>query len=123
MRRFDGQRGESNLGCVLWALAVIVVVYVAWMMIPVQVASAQLGDFMEEQAKFGERRSPERIKSDILAKARDLKIPLDPKKVSVQRKGDHLYMKAEYTVPVEFVGGYTYEWHFEHDIDRPIFIF
>jgi hypothetical protein len=32
-------------------------------------------------------------------------------------------MTAEYVVPVEFLGGYTYEWHFRHELDRPIFIF
>lgn len=123
MKRFEAQRGESNLGCILWALVVLVVAYVAWMMVPVQIASAQLADFIEDQAKWAEHRSPERIKKEIVAKARDLDLPLDPKKVHVERKGDHLYMKAEYVVPVEFIGGYTYEWHFEHDIDRPIFIF
>lgn len=123
MNRFDPQRGEGNLGCVLWALLVIIVAYVAWMMVPVQIASAQLGDFIEDQAKWAEHRSPARIKKEILAKGRELKLPLDPKKVHVERKGDQIYMKAEYVVPVEFIGGYTYEWHFEHDIDRPIYIF
>lgn len=123
MRRFDGQRGEGNLGCILWALVVIVVAHVAWMMVPVRIASAQLSDFMEDQARFGEHRTPQQIEKTILNKARELELPLDPKKLSVQRRGDHLYMKAEYVVPVQFFGGYTYEWHFLHDIDRPIFIF
>jgi len=123
MRRIEGQRGEGNLGCILWALVVIVVAHVAWMMVPVKIASAQLGDFMEDQARFAERRSPEVIKKGILHKARELEIPLDAKQLSVQRRGDHLYMKAEWVQPVRFFGGYTYEWHFLLDIDRPIFIF
>lgn len=123
MRRIEAQRGEGNLGCIIWAVVVIVVAHVAWMMVPVKIASAQLADFMEDQAKFAEHRSPEQIEKAILGKARQLELPLDPKKVSAQRRGDHIYMKAEYTVPVTFAGGFTYEWHFEHDIDRPIFIF
>lgn len=123
MGSLQRQRGEGNLGCILWAVVVIVVAHVAWMMVPVKIASAQLADFMEEQAKWAERRSPEQIEKAILAKARELELPLDPKKVSAHRRGDHIYMRAEYTVPVTFVGGYTYEWHFVHDIDRPIFIF
>jgi hypothetical protein len=117
------ERGEGNFGCILWALVVIVLAYVAWMMVPVKIASAQLSDFMEDQAKWAERHPPARIEKSILEKAHELKLPLDPKKVHVERRGDHIYMKAEYVVPVEFVGGYVYEWHFEHDIDRPIFIF
>lgn len=123
MRRFDGQRGEGNLGCILWALVVIVVAHVAWMMVPVKIDDAQLSDFMVDQAKWGEHRKPEQIKRAILNKARELEVPLDPKKLSVTRRGDHLYMEAEYTRAVTFFGGYTYEWHFVHDIDRPIFIF
>jgi hypothetical protein len=123
MRRIAAQRGEGNLGCILWALVVIVVAHVAWMMVPVKIANAQLADFMEDQARFAERRTPEQIGKGILAKARELEIPLDPKKVDVQRRGDHIYMKAEYVQPVRFFGGYTYEWHFLLDVDRPIFIF
>lgn len=123
MGRLNGQRGEGNLGCILWALVVIVVAHVAWMMVPVRIASAQLADFMEDQAKWAERRSPEQIEKAILNKARELELPVDPKKVNARRVGDHIYMTAEYTVPVKFFGGYIYEWRFVHDIDRPIFIF
>lgn len=123
MTRSVREKGEGNLGCILWALVVIVVAHVAWMMVPVKIASAQLADFMEDQAKFAEHRPPEQIEKAILGKARKLGLPLAPKKVSAERRGDHIYMKAEYTVPVELFGGYVYEWHFNHDIDRPIFIF
>jgi hypothetical protein len=123
MSGIGSERGEGNFGCILWALVVVVVAYIAWMMVPVKIASAQLADFMEDQAKWGERYSAERIEKTILAQAQELKLPLDPKKLHVERRGDHLYMTAEYVVPVEFLGGYTYEWHFRHELDRPIFIF
>jgi hypothetical protein len=123
MMHRTAERGEGNLGCILWAVVAVVVGYIAWTMVPVKIASAQLADFMEEQAKFAENRSPQRIEKSILSKARKLDIPLDPAKLKVERKGDYIYMDAEYTVPVEFVGGYVYEWHFEHHLDRPIFIF
>lgn len=123
MRRIEAQRGEGNIGCILWALVVIVVAHVAWMMIPVKIASAELADFMEDQARFAEHRSPDLIKKGILNKARELEIPLDPKHLDVQRRGDHIYMKADYVVPVTFFGGYTYEWAFNLDVDRPIYIF
>ena len=123
MRRNAWERGEGNFGCILWALVVIVLAYLAWMLVPVKIASAQLEDFMVDQARFAETHSPERIEKAILAKARELELPLDPKKLNVERRRDHVYMKAEYVVPVEFVGGYVYEWHFSHDVDRPIFIF
>lgn len=123
MRRIETQRGEGNLGCILWALVAVVAIHVSWMMVPVKIANAQLSDFMEDQAEQAEHRSPEELEKRILAKARELNVPLDPKKLEVQRRRDHIYMKGEYTQPVRFFGGYTYEWHFVLDIDRPIFIF
>ncbi|MGD2115087.1 MAG: hypothetical protein PVG07_08540 [Acidobacteriota bacterium] len=123
MKRQTAERGEGNLGCLLWAVVVIIVGYIAWTMVPVKIASAQLSDFMEEQAKFAEHRSPKKIEKAILSKASKLELPLEATSLKVERKGDYIYMDAEYTVPVEFVGGYVYEWHFEHHIDRPIFIF
>lgn len=118
----NGQRGEGNLGCILWAVVFLVVAYVAWTMVPVKIASAQLSDYMEDQALVAEHRTPEQIKKSILGKARELELPVDPKSVHVEKKGDYITMDAEYTVPVEFVGGYVYEWHFKHHINRPIFI-
>lgn len=123
MKRRSAQRGDGNLGCILWAVVAAVVIYIAWMMVPVKIASAQLADFMEEQAKFAEHRKPERIKKAILNKARELDVPIDAKRLKVERRGDTIYMDIEYTIPVEFIGGYVYEWHFNHHIDRPIFIF
>ncbi len=123
MKRRIGERGEGNLGCIIWAVVVVVVGYIAWTMVPIKIASAQLADFMEEQAKFAEDRSPKRIEKAILSKASKLELPLEAEQVDVRRKGDYIYMDAEYMVPVKFVGGYVYEWHFEHHIDRPIFIF
>ena len=123
MARIESQRGEGNLGCIIWALVVIVIAHIAWIMVPVEMASAQLEDFMVDQAKFAEHRSPEQIEKAIRRKARDLEIPIDPKMVTARRRGDHIYMKAEYTVTMTFFGGYTYDKHYIHDVDRPIFIF
>ncbi len=123
MRGHGSERGEGNLGCIIWALAVILVFYVGWKMVPVKMKNAELEDFIVDQAKVAGTRSPEKIKESILYKARLLEIPLDPKHVSVERRGDHIYMKADYTIPVRFAGGYVYDWHFTHDVDRPLFIF
>ncbi len=117
-----GQRGEGNIGCIFWAVVFAVIAYVAWTMVPIKIASAQLSDYMEDQAQYAEHRTPEEIKKSILGKAKLLGLPLDPKKLTVKKSADYIEMDAVYTVPVEFVGGYVYEWHFEHHINLPIFI-
>jgi hypothetical protein len=39
----------------------------------------------------------------------------------VRKSPKHVRITCEYTIPLEFPG-YTYHWHFEHIIDRQIFI-
>jgi len=124
LSRRSFEKGEGNLGCILWAGVLVVAIVIAWKMVPVKVASATLYDFMDEQAKFAANKPPERIRKDIIKKAKELKLPLDPKKVKVERTSNrsHISMRVEYTVPVEFPG-YTYYWDFRQELERDIFIF
>lgn len=122
MRRRIAERGEGNLGCILWLLVLGVAVLIAWKAIPVKVASAELYDYMDEVARStGVNTTAEEVAKAILQRAADLKLPLDKDNLTVVRDGDRLKMRAEYTVPVEFPG-YTYNWHFVHELDRPIFV-
>jgi hypothetical protein len=122
MRKRIAERGEGNLGCVMWLLVLGLAVLISWKMVPVKIASAELYDFMDEQAKFsGVNTTAEDVKKNILQRAVELKLPLDKDHVTVERIGDRIRMTAEYWVPVEFPG-YTYNWHFRHELDRPIFI-
>lgn len=116
------ERGEGNLGCILWLLALALVTLIAWKAVPVKIASSQLYDFMDEQAKFAAARTPpEEIAKAIVNRGHELDITIDKGDVHVTRDGDRIFMDVEYTVPVEFPG-YTYQWHFHQKLDRPIFI-
>lgn len=122
MARRTAERGESNLGCIIWLVVLALAVLISWKMIPVKVNSAELADYMVEVAQFKSARTPpEEIKKMILTRASELNIPLAKENVTVVRTGDRIRMSVDYTVPVEFPG-YTYNWHFRHEVDRPIFI-
>ena len=122
MRRRIAERGEGNLGCILWLLVLGLAVMISVKAIPVKIASAELYDYMDELARSaGVNTTAEDVKKAILQRAADLKLPLDKDMVTVTRQGDRLKMRAEYVVPVEFPG-YTYNWRFVHELDRPIFI-
>jgi hypothetical protein len=122
MGRARSQSGEGKLGCVLWTLLVLVGALIAWKAIPVKIASSQLYDFMVEQAKWSANADPLVIERRIHTKAVELNLPVDPKKVKVERIGDHIRMRVTYTVPLDFPG-YTYNWNFDHQLDRDIYIF
>jgi hypothetical protein len=121
-RRRTAQSGEGNLGCIIWALVLGLAILISWKMIPVKVNSAELADYMVEVAQFqSAQKTPEEIKKMILLRASELNIPLAKENVTIVRAGDRIRMTVDYTVPVDFPG-YTYNWHFRHELDRPIFI-
>lgn len=125
MSRRVGERGEGNLGCILWAAALGLAILIAVKMVPIKIASSQLYDFMEQQAQFASGASPEAIAKSIVDKAKELDLPVVKEDVHVEKIGGmvpKIRMRAVFTVPVEFPG-YTYMWHFDHQLDRDIYIF
>jgi hypothetical protein len=124
MRSRRAERGEGNLGCVFWSVLLVIAVVVAWKMVPVKIKSAELYDFMVDQAGIATHatNTEDAVKRRILAKARELDLPLKADDVKVERIGDRIRMRARYTVDVRFPG-YTYRWDFDHEVDRPLFIF
>ena len=122
MPRRTAQRGEGNLGCIFWLLALAIAVLISWKLIPVKVNSAELADYMVEVAQYqSANKPPEELKKMLMFRAGELGIPLLKENVSVVKNGDRIRMSVDYTVPVDFPG-YTYNWHFRHELDRPIFI-
>lgn len=113
--------GQGRIGCILWLLAVAAFLTVVWKMVPVKIATAELEDYMVEQAKFAGRASAETLKKRVLARAKELDIPLTTKTLKVTKTANRVRMQARYTIPIEFPF-YTYYWEFEHDVDRPVFI-
>ena len=121
MRRISGL-GEGRLGCVIWAAVFIVAGLIAYKAIPVKLASAQLYDYMDDQARFGARTSSEALRRAIVKKAKDLDLPVEARNVTVAKSGGIVRMRARYTVPLKVLG-YTYDWDFDLEIERQVFIF
>ena len=121
MRRLRRGIGDNKLGCALWMLLLAAIVVVLVKAAPVRIKSAQLKDFMTEQAKFAQRTNAATLKKRILKRAYELEIPVDPKKVSVVKGRGNIRMTADYTVPLDF---YVYKrnWDFHLVVDEPVFI-
>jgi hypothetical protein len=122
MQRRMAERGEGNLGCIFWVVLLGLAVLIGVKMVPVKVATSQLYDYMEEQAKFAATAPPDALAKGIVGKSKDLELPVTKDDVHVERVGDNIRMHAAFTVPVDFPG-YTYMWHFDFQVNRPIYIF
>ena len=121
MRRTAGL-GEGKLGCILWLVVLGLAGLIAYEAIPVKLASSQLYDYMDDQARFGARTPSGAIKTRILKRAKDLELPVTERDVTVKKSGGVIRMTCKFTVPVKILG-YTYNWDFDLVVDRQIFIF
>ena len=54
MRHELRQRGEGRAGCIFWLAVLVVIALIGLKAVPVKYASAQLFDYMDEQAKFAQ---------------------------------------------------------------------
>jgi tRNA(Ser,Leu) C12 N-acetylase TAN1 len=114
--------GDSKIGCILWMLLLVIVVLISWKAIPVKIATSQLYDFMVEQAKWAASQKAETLHKSIYDEARRLNLPVQQKDIQVSLGGGRVKMSARFMVPLEFPG-YTYEWNFNLEVDRAIYLF
>ena len=116
------ERGEGNLGCIVWILVLALGIFLAFKLIPVKIKSAEFYDYMDEMAKFSAANAThEQIEKRLLDKAQELEIPLEKRNLRIKLERERIQIEASYTIPVHFPG-YTYNWNFHHKLDRPIFL-
>jgi len=122
MRRSRGARGEGRLGCFIWLIIVGITAYGLYMFVPVKMASARFEDFMSEEASFGSIRGVKEIERNILAKAKDLELPLSKDNLTITKTKEKIKVEAHYEIVVDlFAGYYRYVWKFDPVIERPLF--
>ena len=119
------QHGQSNVGCLLTLMVLIVLGYGGYKFGPPLVNNFQLRNTVSQIADYsaagvlsetkyaaGQRRgSIEEIEEAVVVAARELTIPLLRENVSVQKGTDAVFITVEYTVPV-YVVGRIYNWDF-----------
>lgn len=117
----SSQKGEGKAGCIFWLTVLILFVAIAYQVIPVKVNVADLEEFMTRQAELAGSASAQRIKDAILARARDLDLPVTSDNLTVDKSGGRILIKCDYEIPISLLV-YTYNWKIQHHIDRPVFV-
>ncbi len=122
MTTWKNQRGDVPVGCLLGFAVLVLIAIFAMSAIPAQI---RLGDFekrIEELADRSSRReyNNERIKRDILIKARDLDFDVPEKNVEISRNDKRIKIRVHFVQIIRLPG---YEWVRPHDIrlERPVF--
>ena len=116
MRRSDS--GKSTVKAVLSIAFVFALAYSAAKIIPVYVSSYELQDYIRQQNPFWltQRTPADAIRNHILAKAKDLDLPVEPDQVKVDMGGG-VSVQLDYTVPVD-LKVYTLHLHFTPAADN-----
>lgn len=120
MRRNERERGEGNFGCLVGVILLLAAIFVAYKMIPVKIKAAELREVVQDEAKSAGTHNDERIRTAILAKAKENDLPVTEENISIERGQDVITVDVNYTVPIVFPG-YTYNWHIQHYQKNPIF--
>ena len=99
-------------------------VYFTMKFIPVRAAAYQFDDAIRDEDVYaGSRRTnDDQIMKDLLEKAVILGLPITREKIRIQRSPrKYIIIDASYTVTIELIGGYQYDWSFSPSHEGPIF--
>jgi hypothetical protein len=123
MRSTRGMRGAIKIGCILWLALVAVLVHMGYQIIPVKVKTSTFYDFMEEEAAFGSIRDVKQLQKELIAKAKELDVPVTEDNLIIKRTRADISIEAHYTITVEFFNGWKkYDWKFDQVVNRPTFL-
>ena len=105
-RRLVRSSGRGNLGCLFSLLIIVVLGYLGYKFVPHYINNYELKDAVNEIAVYqgaGLGGGPEKrtIHEQVMAKAKELGIPLKRENIKVRQEGEKVYITVNYTVPVD----------------------
>jgi hypothetical protein len=77
----------------------------------------QLKDGTQELLTFGVDATTEELRDQVVAKAAELDLPVDPDNVDIRREGVRTSALVQYTQPVEFFPTYVRPIEFSFTVD------
>ena len=115
------QRGEGRIGLIIGLALVGIAIFLGFKIVPVRVKAYEFHDFLREEARFGATRKKNgEITERILAKAKQLEIPLDKKNLQVERTESEMIVAAKYEEPIDLKVT-TYVFKFNEREKAPLF--
>src|SRR5215813_320771 len=83
-------------------LVLVAVLFTSAQYVPAYFAAFQFNDFIRQEVKFAvtNRKTPEKIRVNIVEKANELGIPLMPKDIHITKRGPSFTVDFEYRLPI-----------------------
>ena len=118
------EAGRASLRGLLALLIVGSVVYLGFKVLPVRTAAYQFEDALRDEvvlASSRRRTTDDNIRRSLLERAAELGLPIQHQEIVIRRPGRrYIVIEADYTVEVEFIGGYVFPWHFTPSAEGPL---
>lgn len=117
--------GKNSIRGVFALLMIVGMVYGGMKFVPVRASALQFSDAIRDEVVYagGRRRmTDEEIMTHILESAVVLGLPVRRQDITIKRAGrKYIVIDANYTVPIELIGGYIFEWSFSPHHEGPLF--
>ena len=95
----------SRLKALLGLLVIAVIVYAVWTTVPIYLAKFQFDDDLAQIAKFSADHDEDSIRQEVMKKAQDDGIPLQPENVHIIKDSGRVVINTSYTVIVKLPNG------------------
>jgi hypothetical protein len=120
MRR-RGERGEGKVGLLIALVVVAIIIFLGVKFIPVRIAAYEFRDYIEQECRYAAvRKNDSAVHKRIMDKARELDIPLEKKRLKMQRTHNEMIITASYEKPID-LKVYTYVYSFSVKEKAPLF--
>ncbi|MEJ2368827.1 MAG: hypothetical protein P8Z49_10900 [Acidobacteriota bacterium] len=109
------ERGDGRLSLIVFLLILAGLIYFLVKWVPPRINAYQFRDYMStwntDPDFVMKHKNSEQIKEALLQKAKELNLPITAKDLSVSRNSDTVYIKANFTVPID-LKVYTFNQHY-----------
>lgn len=122
MRNSRQQRGDVRFGPLVMMVLIVAGVYLAYKLLPSQIAAYKFQDFLQEQCKYASGRliQVEDLRGVILNRAKEIEVPVKPEDITINWTPSFISITATWTVDIEMIG-YTKHRVFTLKASGPLF--
>jgi hypothetical protein len=115
------EKGEGRIGFLIALIIVGLAIFLGMKVIPVRINAYEFRDFLREEARYAAvRHDDATVTKRILARAKEMDIPLNPKNLTVTRTTGEMIITAKYEQPIDLKVT-TYVYKFDAKEKAPLF--
>ena len=92
-------------------LVIGLIVHALYQFLPVYLHYQQFKDDVKQTGLFARDLSEAEIAEQVMAHARQRRVPLSPENIQVRRVSSQLFIDAGYAERVKLIPGYAYVWN------------